>query len=158
MNSWSVFCTNKEQLEEARASAAEGKRSSASISERIQSLQGELSQSERRREELEAELKNTQEVKEILSTHLELNYLCLLTWRSYRIRIAFASSTVQTAVFPLCSSLTSFCSSAQPVSQRPSAAPSQLRWSGPPSRSDCGGCSEPLPCWRRRRKTQSDRL
>lgn len=46
---------------------ADGKRSSASISEHIQSLQGELSQSERRREELEAELRNTQEVKEILS-------------------------------------------------------------------------------------------
>lgn len=72
INSWSFSCSNKDQLEEARASAAEGKRSSASISERIQSLQGELSQSERRREELEAELKNTQEVKEILSLTLSL--------------------------------------------------------------------------------------
>lgn len=63
INSLSSFWTNKEQLEEARTSAAEGKRSSTSISERIQSLQVELSQSERRREELEAELRNTQEVK-----------------------------------------------------------------------------------------------
>lgn len=52
-------------------SAAEGKRSSASISERIQSLQGELSHSERRREELEVELRSTQEVMEIVD--LELN-------------------------------------------------------------------------------------
>lgn len=65
-NSRSFFWTNKEQLEEARASAAEGKRSSASVSERIQSLQVELGQSERRREELEVELKNTQEVQEML--------------------------------------------------------------------------------------------
>lgn len=66
VNSWSFFWTNKEQLEEARASAVEGKRSSASVSERIQSLQVELGQSERRREELEVELKNTQEVQEML--------------------------------------------------------------------------------------------
>lgn len=71
------FCwTNKEQLEEARASAAEAKKSSASISERIQGLQAELSQSERRREELETELKNTQEVSRffLVATHLEPDY------------------------------------------------------------------------------------
>ncbi|CAF94804.1 unnamed protein product, partial [Tetraodon nigroviridis] len=68
--SWTFFCTHKDQLEEARASAAEGKRSSASISERIQSLQGELSQSERRREELEVELRNTQELLQQRSASL----------------------------------------------------------------------------------------
>lgn len=86
---------------------AEGKRSSSSISERIQSLQGELSQSERRREELEAELRNTQEVKETLSSfdhNFELNcseiVIIRLQWPNpqhryrYRIQIVFASKTV----------------------------------------------------------------
>lgn len=37
----------------------------ATLTERVQSLQSELDQSELRREELEAELANTQEVTEI---------------------------------------------------------------------------------------------
>lgn len=50
-------------MDEARSSLTEAKRSMAALTERVQSLQGELSQSELRREELEAELNNTLEVR-----------------------------------------------------------------------------------------------
>lgn len=49
-------------MDEARASLAEGKRNMAVLTERVQSLESDLNQSELRREELEAELNNTQEV------------------------------------------------------------------------------------------------
>lgn len=60
---WS-FCANKEQLDEARASAADMRKSLAAVTERVQSLQSEWNQSELRQQELEAELSNTQEVRE----------------------------------------------------------------------------------------------
>lgn len=50
-------------MDEARAAALEGRRSMGSVTERVQSLQSEMNQSELRREELEAELTNTQEVR-----------------------------------------------------------------------------------------------
>lgn len=50
-------------MDEARTSVTEAKRSMFALTERVQSLQGELTQSELLREELEAELKNTQEVR-----------------------------------------------------------------------------------------------
>lgn len=52
-------------MDEARASLVEGKRNIATLTERVQSLESDLNQSELRREELEAELNNTQEVREI---------------------------------------------------------------------------------------------
>lgn len=62
---WS-FGTNKEQLDEARASAADVRKSLAAVTERVQSLQSEWNQSELRQQELEAELSNTQEVRELV--------------------------------------------------------------------------------------------
>lgn len=53
-------------MDEARASLVEGKRNTATLTERVQSLESELNQSELRRGELEAELNNTQEVREII--------------------------------------------------------------------------------------------
>lgn len=53
-------------MDETRVSLVEGKRSTATLTERVQSLQSELNQSELRREELEAELNNTQEVRETI--------------------------------------------------------------------------------------------
>lgn len=52
-------------MDEARASLVEGKRNMVTLTERVQNLQSELDQSELRREEVEAELNNTQEVREI---------------------------------------------------------------------------------------------
>ena len=51
-------------MDETRASMVEGKRNMAALTERVQSLQSELNQSELRREELETELSNAQEVRE----------------------------------------------------------------------------------------------
>lgn len=51
-------------MDEARASLVEGKKNMAALTERVQSLQSELNQSELRREDLEAELDKTQEVRE----------------------------------------------------------------------------------------------
>lgn len=51
-------------MDGARASLAEGKRGMVALTERVQSLQTELTQSELRRGELEAELAHTQEVCE----------------------------------------------------------------------------------------------
>ncbi len=53
-------------MDESRASVVEGKRSTAALTERVQSLQSELNESELRREELETELNNTQEVRETI--------------------------------------------------------------------------------------------
>lgn len=53
-------------MDEARAAALEGRRSMAAVTECVQSLQSEMNQSELRREELEAELTNTQEVRELM--------------------------------------------------------------------------------------------
>lgn len=50
-------------MDEARASLMEGKRNTATLTEHVQTLQSELNQSELRREELEAELNNTKEVR-----------------------------------------------------------------------------------------------
>lgn len=52
-------------MDETRASLAEGKRNMVTLTERVQSLQSELDQSELRREEVEAELNNTKEVGEV---------------------------------------------------------------------------------------------
>lgn len=60
---WWLLYTNKDQMDEARASVGEGRRNMAALTERVQSLQSELNQSELRREELEAELNSTQEVR-----------------------------------------------------------------------------------------------
>lgn len=51
-------------MDEARASLGEGKRNMSTLSERVQSLESELNQSELQREQLEAELNNAQEVGE----------------------------------------------------------------------------------------------
>lgn len=51
-------------MDEARASLVEGKKNMSALTERVQSLQSELNQSELRREDLEAELDKTQEVRE----------------------------------------------------------------------------------------------
>lgn len=51
------------QADEARASAAEARRMATALSERVESLQSDLNHSELRREELETELTNTQEVR-----------------------------------------------------------------------------------------------
>ena len=51
-------------MDEVRASLLEGKRNLVTLTERVQNLQSELDQSELRREEVEAELNNTQEVRE----------------------------------------------------------------------------------------------
>ena len=50
-------------MDEVRASHGEARRNVSTLTERVQSLQGELNLSEMRREELEAELSNAQEVK-----------------------------------------------------------------------------------------------
>lgn len=47
-------------------SAAEARRNMAALSERVQSLQSELNHSELRREELQTELTNTQEVRRFM--------------------------------------------------------------------------------------------
>lgn len=60
---WRLILVIKERMDEARASLAEVKRNMATLTEHVQSLQSELNQSELRRQELEAELNNTQEVK-----------------------------------------------------------------------------------------------
>lgn len=73
---WLLISTTKERMDEARASLAEVKRNMATLTERVQSLQGELNQSELRREELEAELNNTQEVK-IISNMYPNKVFCL---------------------------------------------------------------------------------
>jgi len=52
-------------MDDARASLVEGKRNMVVLTERAQSLQSELDQSELKREEVEAELNNTQEVKKM---------------------------------------------------------------------------------------------
>lgn len=59
----------KERMDEVRASSAEARRNVATLTERMQNLQSDLNQSELRREELEAELNNTQEVKIISNKH-----------------------------------------------------------------------------------------
>ncbi len=53
-------------MDEARASVVEGKRNMATLTESVQNLQSELKQSELRREELEAELSNAQEVRKVI--------------------------------------------------------------------------------------------
>lgn len=63
------LCATKERMEEARASLAEAKRNMAALTEHAQTLQSELNDSELRREELEAELSNTKEVKIISRFH-----------------------------------------------------------------------------------------
>ena len=55
-------------MDEARASLAEAKRNMTTLSERVQSLESELKQSELQREQLEAELNNAQEVRQRLET------------------------------------------------------------------------------------------
>lgn len=50
-------------MDEARTSAADARRTAAALSERAESLQSDLNHSELRREELETELTNTQEVR-----------------------------------------------------------------------------------------------
>ena len=50
-------------MDGARASLTDGKRGMTALTERIQSLQTELTQSDLRRGELEAELAHTQEVR-----------------------------------------------------------------------------------------------
>lgn len=69
------LCTKKDQLDEARVSAAEARRNMAAVSERVQSLQSELNHSELRREELQTELTNTQEVRRFMCVRLSV---CLL--------------------------------------------------------------------------------
>lgn len=62
-------------MDDARASAGEARRNVAALTERVQSLQSELDQSELRREELEAELTNTQEVRSrcvLLLVHVQV--------------------------------------------------------------------------------------
>lgn len=72
---WRSLCTKKDQLDEARVSAAEARRNMAALSERVQSLQSELNHSELRREELQTELSNTQEVRRFMCVWLSA---CLL--------------------------------------------------------------------------------
>lgn len=55
-------------MDEVRASSSETRRSMVTLTERLQSLQTELSQSELRREELEVELSNSQEVDHLKET------------------------------------------------------------------------------------------
>lgn len=50
-------------MDGARASLTDGKRGMTTLTERVQSLQSELTQSDLRRGELEAELAHTQEVR-----------------------------------------------------------------------------------------------
>lgn len=50
-------------MDEARTLAADARRTAAALSERVESLQSDLNHSELRREELETELTNTQEVR-----------------------------------------------------------------------------------------------
>lgn len=59
-------------MDEVRASSSETRRSMVTLTERLQSLQTELSQSELRREELEVELSNTQEVHHLKETSAQI--------------------------------------------------------------------------------------
>ena len=54
----------QEVLDEVRSAMTEGKRNMTVLTGRVHSLQSDLSQSELRRGELEAELAHTQEVRE----------------------------------------------------------------------------------------------
>lgn len=63
-----MSCVFQERVDGLRASASDGKRNIAALTERVQTLQSELSQSQLRRSELETELHNTQEVSERLHT------------------------------------------------------------------------------------------
>lgn len=60
---WWLIFTSKEKTEEARTSVSEGKRNITGLTEHVERLQSELNQSELRREELETELSNCQEVR-----------------------------------------------------------------------------------------------
>lgn len=51
-------------MDASRASLAEARRNTANLTERVQSLQSELTESELRREEVESELKSAQEVRD----------------------------------------------------------------------------------------------
>lgn len=51
-------------MDASRASLAEARRNTATLTERVQSLQTELTESELRREEVESELKSAQEVRD----------------------------------------------------------------------------------------------
>lgn len=53
----------QERVDGLRASMSDGKRNIGVLTERVQTLQSELTQSQLRRSELEAELHNTQEVR-----------------------------------------------------------------------------------------------
>lgn len=103
----------KERMDEARASLTEVKRNVATLTERVQSLQGELNQSEMRGQELEAELSNTQEVKII--SDMSQNTV----FRGPDVLICTCLSGVR------------LCVSARLLCWRLSAAPSQLRLRGP---------------------------
>lgn len=59
----------QERVDATRGSLSEGKRNIAGLTEHVQSLQADLAQSELRREELEAELSHTQEVRRSLPEH-----------------------------------------------------------------------------------------
>lgn len=63
-----MSCVFQERVDGLRASSSDGKRNIAALTERVQTLQSELSQSQLRRSELETELHNTQEVSERLHT------------------------------------------------------------------------------------------
>lgn len=58
----SVCVCVQERVDELRAALSEGKLAVASLTDRVQTLQSELTLSQQRREELETELNNTQEV------------------------------------------------------------------------------------------------
>lgn len=59
-----LFYAVKEQMDASRASLAEARRNTATLTERVQNLQTELTESELRREEVESELKSAQEVRD----------------------------------------------------------------------------------------------
>uniref|UniRef100_A0A3P9BZZ5 Ciliary rootlet coiled-coil, rootletin n=1 Tax=Maylandia zebra TaxID=106582 RepID=A0A3P9BZZ5_9CICH len=61
LNAIKLFYAVKEQMDASRASLAEARRNTATLTERVQSLQTELTESELRREEVESELKSAQE-------------------------------------------------------------------------------------------------
>lgn len=125
-------------MDDARTSLAEVKRNMATHTESVQTLETKLNQSELRREELEAELNNTQEVK----NHLNMS----------------SNKVGRGLIWGLSLPSVRLCVSAPLPWWRLSAAPSQLTQSGPLSRRGCVGCSERLPCWRLRRRMLRDRL
>lgn len=127
----------QERVDSMRASLSEGKHAVETLTERMQNLQAELTQSQLRRQELETELADTQEV-----------CVCVCVMK-YNPRTHLSSLTLF-----LCRP----CACGQLLCVRHSIPYRQCRQSVCVWRSECVSCNGLWLSWRQRRRTQRDRL